>query len=147
MKKLFKVEPYHNLDLALLIIRVAIAGMMLVHGWPKLAMLLEGGPMQFANVLGMGVKASLALTVFAEVLCSFLILIGLGTRIAAIPLIATMAVAVFYIHANDPFIKQELGLHYLLVYALLLLTGSGKYSADYTISRFSSHRAQTAGEG
>jgi putative oxidoreductase len=85
--------------------------------------------------MGMGPVFSLALTVFAEVLCSILILLGLGTRVAVIPLIVTMLVAVFYIHSQDPFVKQEMGLHYLLVYAALLISGSGRYSADFLIEK------------
>ena len=117
----------------LLFVRIGIGAMMLVHGLPKLEMLLGSGPIQFANVFGMGQTASLVLTVFAEVVCSILIIIGLGTRLASIPLAITMLVAVFYIHSHDPFLQQEMGLHYLIAYVLLLVAGSGKYSADYFI--------------
>jgi putative oxidoreductase len=55
--------------------------------------------------------------------------------LAVIPLIVTMLVAVFHIHASDPFTKQELGLFYLAGYVILFFTGSGKYSIDYIIQR------------
>ena len=129
MKKIIKTQPI-NIDSILLIARIAIAAMMLVHGIPKMAMLLSGDPVAFPGVLGLSPEFSLALAVFAEVICSILILIGIGTRLAVIPLIITMLVAVFYIHCADPFAKQELGLHYLLVYVLLLFGGSGRYSVD-----------------
>ena len=103
---------------------------MLTHGLPKLMMLFGEGPIQFPGVMGMGPELSLALAVFAEVLCSILIIVGLGTRLASIPLIVTMVIAVFYIHAADPFAVQEMGLHYLLAYVVLLLLGSGKFSLD-----------------
>ena len=135
MKKIFSVRSHESLDGVLLIMRVAIAALMLVHGLPKLALLLQGGPVEFVNLLGLGARVSLALAVFAEVLCSVLILIGLGTRLATVPLIITMMVAVFYVHGGDPFIKQEMGLHYLLVYLVLLIAGSGKYSADYAVGK------------
>jgi putative oxidoreductase len=73
---------------------------------------------------------SLSLTVFAEVICSLFILLGFATRLAVIPLLITMLVAVFYVHGNDPFGKQEMGLLYLLTYVMLFIMGSGKYSID-----------------
>lgn len=135
LKKVFSVEEGSKWDALILVMRVAIAAMMLVHGLPKLQMLMAGDPAKFANIFGMGAELSLILAVFAEVVCSIFILFGLGTRAATIPLIITMLVAVFHVHANDPFIKQEMGLHYLLVYAVLLFAGSGKYSADYFLVR------------
>lgn len=135
MKKIFSVAPSQNLDVILLVVRVTIAALMLVHGLPKLIKLFSDGPVEFANVWGMGAGLSLTLAVFAEVFCSVFLLLGLGTRVAVIPLIITMLVAVFYIHANDPFIRQEMGLHYILVYALLLVTGSGKYSVDSLLEK------------
>ena len=75
------------------------------------------------------------LTIFAEVICSVFILIGLGTRFAVMPLIITMLVAVLLIHSADPFAKQEPGIHYLILYVILFITGSGKYSVDYLLQR------------
>lgn len=129
MKKIINSTPI-NLDSMLLIVRIAIAALMLAHGLPKMVMLFSSEPVAFSSVFGMSPGLSLGLAVFAEVICSVLILVGLGTRLAVIPLIITMLVAVFYIHMADPFAKQELGLHYLLVYVLLLFAGSGKYSID-----------------
>ncbi|MCP2045323.1 DoxX family protein [Pontibacter sp. HSC-36F09] len=136
MKKLLNVyQSANSIDVALLITRVGVAALMLVHGWPKLEMLLSGGPVQFPAVLGLSATTSLALAVFSEVLCSLLILVGLGTRLAVIPLLITMLVAVFVVHGADPFAKQELGLLYLMPYTVLLLTGSGRYSLDYLLQQ------------
>lgn len=119
----------NSVNIALLILRVGVAVMMLVHGVPKLQMLFSGD-LQFPGVMGMSPTISLVLAVFAEVLCSVLLLIGLFTRIALIPLILTMLTAVFIIHGGDPFAKQELGIHYLIVYIALFILGGGKYSFD-----------------
>jgi putative oxidoreductase len=136
MKRIFKVnEASDSTSVALLLARIGIAALMLTHGLPKLAMLLSGAPVQFPPVLGMSAELALALTVFAEVVCSVLILAGFATRLATVPLIITMLVAVFVIHAADPFAKQEPALYYLLVYVVLLIAGSGKYSIDYLLQR------------
>lgn len=131
LNSLISVKKYSNeINTALLIARVGIASLMLVHGLPKLMMFFNDDPIAFANIGGMGPELSLFLAVFAEVFCSLLLLAGYRTRLAAIPLIITMLIAVFQIHANDPFSIKEMGLHYLLVYVLLFILGSGMYSVD-----------------
>jgi len=133
MKRLFNVQHQEtNIDIAILILRVSLATLMLVHGIPKLMSLISGEPVQFPALIGTP-EISLALAVFAEVACSILILFGLSTRLATIPLIVTMLIAVFMIHAADPFAKQEMGIHYLIGYIILLITGSGKISLDHVL--------------
>jgi len=124
-----------SLDLLVFILRICIAAFMITHGWPKLLRLLEGGEIQFGNPIGLGPTLSLILVVFAEFFCSVLIGIGLGTRLASIPLIFTMLVAAFIAHADDPFRQKEMALLYLLFYILLLVVGSRKYSLDYLLTR------------
>lgn len=136
MKRIFNTSSNQTVvNAALLILRIGIACFMLTHGWPKLMKLLAGGEIQFLDPFGLGAKASFVLAIFAEVLCSFLLLFGLATRWATIPLIITMLVAIFVAHAADGFQKQELPGHYVLVYLFLLLVGPGKYSLDYFIGR------------
>lgn len=118
------------LSLWLLIFRVGVSVMMLTHGLPKLSKLLPGQEISFADPLGIGVLPSLILTVFAEVICSLLIILGLGARLAAVPLAITMSVAAFMVHAADPFARKELALMYLLAYVTILVAGPGKYSVD-----------------
>jgi len=116
----------------LLIFRVGVAGFMLTHGYPKLIKVLNGD-MQFGDPFGVGAEISLILAAFAEAICSFLIIIGLGTRLATIPVIITMATAAFIVHANDPLSRQELPIIYLLAFITILITGPGKYSVDQKI--------------
>lgn len=117
------------IDLSLLLIRIASAGFMFSHGWGKLVKLVNGN-FEFGDPIGLGVELSLGLTVFAEIICAFLLLIGLFTRLASIPLIITMIVAVFVVHLDHDFGKKELGLFYLINYLVLFLSGAGKYSVD-----------------
>lgn len=130
-----KTFRYGNNDFALLLLRIAIAVFMLTHGVPKLARLFSGEPVEFASVFGMSESLSLVLAVFAEFLCSILILIGLGTRFATVPLIITMAVAGFHVHSGDPFSNREMALLYLVVFIFLLITGAGKFSLDHMIAK------------
>lgn len=119
-----------NGDLGKLILRIGFGGFMLTHGIPKMMKLFAGGEIQFADPIGLGAAASLILTVFAEVICAALIVVGFKTRWATIPLIITMIVAAFVVHADDPFGKKEFALLYAVGYLAISLLGAGKYSVD-----------------
>jgi putative oxidoreductase len=135
MKKLFSITINDQLlHFAILFFRMIIGAFMLTHGYSKLLYLFSGEEIEFLDFLGIGFKASLALAVFAEFFCSILIIIGLGTRWATIPLIVTMIVAAFIAHGADPFGKKEMALLYLSSYIVLLFLGSGKFSLDGLIS-------------
>ena len=134
MKNLFRVDQGSNgIHAALLLTRLGIAALMLTHGIPKMAMLFSGEPLQFPAMFGMSPELSLGLAVFAEVFCSILLLVGFATRLAVLPLIVTMLIALIFVHAADPFAKQEPAIYYLLVYLTLLFSGAGKYSVDYLL--------------
>lgn len=134
MMKIFSTAQNKNLsNIMLFLVRATVSSFMLVHGVEKFDTLYAGGPFEFPDPLGVGPAASLSLAVFAEVLCSGLLLVGFATRLVTIPLIITMYFAVFVIHGSHGFEKQELGGLYLLIYVLLLVTGSGKYSVDHFI--------------
>lgn len=134
MKKLFR--PSINTSLAhiwLFFFRVAVSAFMLTHGFPKFLKVLEGN-FKFADPFGLGSLTSLLLALFAEFFCSILIMLGLATRLASIPLIITMLTAAFIAHAGDPFARKEMALLYLLIYISLLVFGGGKYSTDQIIT-------------
>ncbi len=148
MNKIFRINDGPlQVDLAILIARISITALMLTHGLPKLVMLLSGDPVQFPAVFGLSAGLSLGLTVFAEVVASLFILAGLATRLAVIPLMIAMLVAVFYIHGGQPFVEKEIAVLYLLVYLVLFLTGSGRYSLDYLVGRKMLQPALARGKG
>ena len=113
-------------SIGIFILRVVSGSFMLTHGYPKLNTLLAGGEIQFFDFLGLGTTISLTLAVFAEFLCSLLVVLGVKTRFAVLPLIFTMIVAAFVVHGSDPFQKKEMALLYLSIYTTLFFTGGGK---------------------
>jgi putative oxidoreductase len=133
MRRIFQTNfNLTTLNIWLLILRVAIGSFMLTHGWGKMQNLISGD-IKFTDPVGIGEKLSLFLTVFAEVVCSLMIIIGLATRIAVLPLMITMLVAAFIHHSTDPFGNKEVPLLYFLIYVNLLVCGSGKFSLDFII--------------
>lgn len=115
-------------DLATLALRLA-GGLLMLHGIPKL--LNFGDRMNsFGDPLGIGSTASLALCVFAELFCTGLVVLGLLTRYALIPIIINMAVIVFMVHGAEPIKERELPIMFLLIFISLFFSGPGKYSVD-----------------
>ena len=104
------------------------------HGYPKLVSYSDKAD-SFPDPLGVGSEFSLILAIFSEFVCAILLALGALTRLVLIPLIITMIVAVFIIHADDPFSKKEFGLLYLIPYLTILFTGAGKYSIDKIIGK------------
>lgn len=125
------METTKRVDYALLWLRLALGVAMIYgHGWPKLMRLFSGEPIEFADPFGLGPAVSLGLATFAEFFCSILLMLGLYTRLALIPLIITMLVAILHAHAGDPFSRWEKPLLYLIAYLGLLLAGAGWFSLD-----------------
>lgn len=118
-----------NRDLGLLILRLGAGALLMSHGLAK-AIDLAHGRTEFADPLGLGPLPTLVLAVFAELVCAFLVVLGLKARWAAVPVVATMAVAAFVAHASDPLADKELALVYGVVFLALAFTGAGRFSLD-----------------
>jgi putative oxidoreductase len=120
-------------SIALLILRTTSGGILITHGWNKLTSFAQYAA-AFPDPLHIGNKYSLIITIFAEFFCSALIILGLGTRFAAVPLIICMSVITFVIHSADPFSDKEMSLLFLSAFTTILILGAGSYSLDKAIS-------------
>ena len=118
-----------NVDLGLLMLRIAGAGFMLTHGFGKFMKVINGD-FTFGDPLGLGPTTSLILTAFAEFICAIFVLVGFKGRFFSFFLMFTMFVAAFIRHWPDPFKKKELALLYMFIYLAIFLMGTGKYSID-----------------
>ncbi|MGH8015580.1 MAG: DoxX family protein [Candidatus Zixiibacteriota bacterium] len=123
-------------NVGLLILR-ATTGLLLAfgHGWGKLTNFSEMST-QFADPFGVGMAASLVLTVFAEFFCAIAVALGILARLATLPLIIMFLTVILIIHADDPWTKKEFALLYLIPFVTILLTGPGKYSLDNLIFKW-----------
>lgn len=135
MKKLFSTNySAWAFNVALLLMRLTLGILMMNSGYQKL---VHFGEMQgkMMNFLGLGSTVSLALLVFAEFFCSMFLILGLFTRLAAIPLIIATCVMVFKAHHGDVFGEGQMATHYLMGYLVLLLIGPGRVSVDSMIGK------------
>jgi putative oxidoreductase len=136
MKKLLSVKyTATSFNITFLLIRLVFgATMMVAHGYQKLVHFAERKN-NFVDFLGLGSTTTLSLVVFAEFFCAAFIILGLFTRLAAIPLCIAMGYACFVAHHGDVFGDGEASLQFLSVFFLLLLCGPGKYSIDGMIAK------------
>ena len=119
-------------DYGLLILRVALGfSMLLLHGRGKL-LNFSATVEKFPALFGLPANVNLGLAIFAEVVCSTLLIAGLFTRLAALVLAATMGSAFFFVHKSALVGEHsgELAMVYLIAYVTLLFTGAGKFSVD-----------------
>jgi putative oxidoreductase len=128
MKKVFDYRSL-NTDLATLLLRLIFGGLFVRYGYMKMSAYNDILPM-FGDIIGIGSKLSFNLVIFAELVCGFLVLIGLLTRFAAIPIFITMVVAFFIAHKNDPFDMKAVAFLLLCLSLVVFILGSGKYSID-----------------
>jgi putative oxidoreductase len=117
----------------MLIMRITFGLLMLPHGWDKLSH-FAARKHSFMSFMGLSTPVSLGLATFAEFFCSLLLILGLFTRLATIPLLVCVVVILQVNHWALPG-KNEVVPAFLAAYLTLLLLGPGKYSLDARISK------------
>lgn len=124
------------LDTGILFLRILAGVGIAHHGYGKvfggdIVQLTEGvTQMGFPMPIFLAWAAALS-----EFLGGILLMLGFGTRIAALFVFITMAVAAFIVHRLDPLDVKELALAYWTIAGALMLTGSGQWSLDYLLKK------------
>ncbi len=117
-------------DLGLLTLRVGISGMLVtMHGWSKLVHFADRAS-RFPDPLHLGGPVSLALTLFAEVLCGTAVFLGLATRFAVVPILILFGVIIFVVSGGQPVGERELAILYAIPFLAIALLGPGRFSID-----------------
>ena len=123
-----------SFNTAMLVLRLTMGMLMMSHGYDKLVHFSEKKAV-FYNFSSLGSTTSLMLCIFAEFFCALFVMIGLFTRLAAVPLVVVMSIAVFSVHKMDFFDTGEAASLYLAGYLVLLLCGPGRASVDGIASK------------
>lgn len=137
MKILSLLFPYKNYSVSMsvlvLVLRLLFGGLMLWHGVSKIEN-FEELVVGFPNPLGLGHRLSLCLVIFAEVFCSVAVIVGAFFRLALLPLIFSMCVAMFIVHNGQSFAAKELAVIFLVIFVVLIFVGAGRFSLDNIIA-------------
>lgn len=124
-------------DYAIALLRATMGAVFMAHGWPKIFRNTDTGhgPRRTENLLrskGVPYPAGVALLAgYVETLCGFLLVVGLLTRVAVIPLIVILILAIPMVKWKQGFVDGwdwpfTLG----IVGIVLLIQGPGPMSID-----------------
>jgi putative oxidoreductase len=127
LKKLLETGPL-SIDAGALLLRL-FSLFLMYYGWDKVVNFEAKAP-DWPDPFHIGGAASLTLTIFAELICPVFILLGFLTRIALIPAIINMSMAILIGHTGQPFIAREHAFSFLIPYIAIFLIGPGRYSID-----------------
>jgi putative oxidoreductase len=139
MRRLFG-STENQFHLGLLFLRLGIGAAFIAHGLPK----LQGGSERWEKLgeavskfgITSGYEAFGLMAGLAEAGGGLLILLGFFTRLACLPMLATMAVAATgHIQDGEGFAGAGHALESAVVFFALFITGAGRYSVDYKLSR------------
>ncbi|NDL65133.1 DoxX family protein [Acerihabitans arboris] len=124
--RLFYLTP--QVDLGLLFLRLAGCFMLLyVHGAPKVLHYAD----ELARIedpFGLGASLSLWAAIFAEVVCPVFILLGVFTRMACLPIVVVLLIAMVAVHPDWSVAEGQFGWLLLIIFTTIALAGPGRLS-------------------
>lgn len=117
-------------DLGLLFLRVSGALFLLwVHGLPKLLNYSEQLKL-IEDPFHLGAHVTLLLAIFAEVLCPLLIIAGVLVRLACLPILAVLLIAMVVVHPEWTLLEGQFGWLLLIIFTSILIAGPGRLALE-----------------
>ncbi|WP_144934873.1 DoxX family protein [Pseudomonas alabamensis] len=116
-----------SVPLGLLFLRVSAATLLLqIHGLPKL-LNWSTELQRIEDPFGLGPTLTLAMAVFAEVVCPLLLVFGVFARLACLPVLAVLGVALVVVHPEWTLEEAQFAWLLIVLYAGLAITGPGAW--------------------
>lgn len=130
MKSPYPFSP--RIDAGLFFLRLSGSLLLLwVHGLPKVFYFSEELT-RIEDPFGFGPWMSLLPAIFAEVVCPLLIIAGVGARLACLPIIGVLLVAMLAVHPGWSLAEGQFGWLLLIVFTTLMITGPGNWRPGRT---------------
>lgn len=118
------------IDLGLLWLRLGGSALLCyVHGWPKL-LHYHQELARIEDPFGLGPTVSMASALVAELLCPLLVASGFATRLACLPVLLVLAVAMLIVHPDWSIAQGQFGWLLMIIFGGVGLCGPGRYSLD-----------------
>jgi len=135
-----------NKDIGLTLLRVILGVVFLAHGYQKLFVYGIGGVTGTFTQMGIpAAHLSAYLATFAEFFGGIALLLGLFTRLAAIPVAFTMVVAILQVHLQGGFYAPK-GVEYPLTLLVgniaLVVAGGGAFALDNILFKAPAEKKQ-----
>ena len=126
---------YKNEDVARLLLRLTLGGLMIFHGFHKL---FNGVSFIEGLFIDRGLPAFMAYGAYlGEVIAPLMLILGFRVKIASLLIVMTMLVAIALVHMGDIFSLTkhgawgiELQMFYIMAAVSVFLQGNDKYSLD-----------------
>lgn len=116
-----------NVDAGLLFLRVAGSFMLVyVHGLPKIFHYAEELT-RIEDPFGLGPQVSLWSALIAELVCPVFIVTGVGARLACLPIIAVLTVAMLIVHREWSIAQGQFGWLLLIIFMTIAVCGPGRW--------------------
>jgi putative oxidoreductase len=118
-------------DFGLLFLRVS-GGLFLlwVHGLPKL-LNYSAELQRIEDPFNLGANLTLMLAIFAEVLCPLLIIAGLLVRLACLPILFLLLVALLIVHPQWSIDEGQFGWLLLILFTSIFIAGPGRLAINH----------------
>ena len=117
--------------LGLLFLRVSASLFLLwVHGLPKLLDYSQQLTL-IEDPFHLGANVTLCLAIGAEVICPLLIIAGVWVRLACLPILAVLLVALLVVHPEWSLFEGQFGWLLLILFSSILIAGPGRLALDH----------------
>jgi putative oxidoreductase len=124
-----------SFHLSLLIFRVAASVELIVaHGLKKIGIGVEKAEV-IPNPFHLPEGLNSAFAIGGNLFFPLLIIAGLLTRLAILPVLMITLAGYFFVHWHDPVLVRDTPYIYSIIYLLLLVLGPGKYSVDFLLHK------------
>ncbi|MGX5218824.1 DoxX family protein [Pseudomonas segetis] len=115
-------------DWALLFLRVSVSLLLLqVHGLPKLLHFSQQAQV-IEDPFGLGGALTVSLAIFAEVLCPLLVILGIFTRLACLPVVFLLLVSLLLVHPQWNLEDGQFAWLLLIIFTALAIAGAGQFA-------------------
>lgn len=119
----------------MLLFRVAVSlELMIVHGLKKIGVGV-GMAEVVPNPLHLPETINQYFAAGANLVAPVLVILGLFTRLAILPILAVTLTGYFVLHLHSPLLVKDVPFMYSIVFLVILVLGPGKYSIDYFINK------------